>query len=43
MKNEVFGGGILKIVHNSEALDHLLKKAFGTERLLSQSDVSDPK
>ena len=42
MKSEVFGGGILKIVHNSESLDRLLKKVFGTQ-LLSQSDVSDPK
>ena len=43
MKSEVFGGGFLRIVHNSEALDRLLKKVFGTEKLLSQSDVDDPK
>ena len=43
MKSEVFGGGILRIIHNSEALDRLLKKTFGTERLMLQSDVSDPK
>lgn len=43
MKSEVFGGGILRIIHNSEALDRLLKKTFGTEKLMSQADVNDPK
>lgn len=41
MKNEIFGGGFLRVVNNSAALDRLLMKEFGTDTIMS--DVRHPK
>ena len=41
LRSDTFGGGILKIMDKSAALDRILKKEFGTK--IAMRDVKHPK
>ena len=41
LRSDAYGGGILKIMDKSAALDRILKKEFGTK--IAMCDVEHPK